>query len=283
MKKIVPYFSETSAFLKADSRTNRWAIPYNYECLNSRVDVLLGGNEDAIKGKRVLDIGSHIGTFSYAALKMGADFVHGVDTDEALIFKSNDLFETQGILSLNYKFEARDLFDYLENLEPNSFDTILCFGILYYTADPYYVLHLLRRAAKECVLLDTFTAYYAALQGKDAEEIYPHVKDKTMELPMMLVSLTQPGKNDYRLPRSFIYKDKSLSLTSYPTQTLLEIWLHTLNTRFIPLDWSPYIEKPVKWRKLRTQKQKENSHWSDVYSSGVRVSYRLDIPPEKEK
>ncbi len=136
MKKIVPYFPETSAFLKADSRSNRWAIPYNYECLNSRVDILLGGNEDAIKGKRVLDIGSHIGTFSYAALKMGADFVHGVDTDEALIFKSNNLFETQGILSLNYKFEARDLFDYLEKLEPNSCDTILCFGILYYTADP---------------------------------------------------------------------------------------------------------------------------------------------------
>lgn len=283
MKNIVPYFPENSAFLKADRRAHRWAIPYNYECLNSRVDVLLGGNEDAIKGKRVLDIASHIGTFSYAALQMGADFVHGVDTEEAFTLKSIDLFENQGILPIHYKFETRDLFEYLENLEPNSFDTILCFGILYYTADPYYALSLLRRAARECVLLDTFTAYYAALQGKDAEEIYPHVKNKTMELPMMLVSLTQPGKGDYRLPRSFTYKNKSLSLTSYPTQTLLEIWLHALNTRFTLLDWSPYIQKPCSWRKLRTQKQKENSHWADVYASGVRVSYRLDILPETKE
>lgn len=100
---------------------------------------------------------------------------------------------------------------------------------------------------------------------------------------MMLVSLTQPGKGDYRLPRSFTYNDKSLSLTSYPTQTLLEIWLQALDTKFTLLDWSPYIQKPCSWRKLRTPKQKENSHWADVYASGVRVAYRLDLPSEKKK
>ena len=34
--------------------------------------------------------------------------------------------------------------------------------------EPYRLLQLVQRAAKECILLDTFTAAYAALQGKDA-------------------------------------------------------------------------------------------------------------------
>ena len=93
-----PFFPKDSIFLKADTRGSRWAIPYNYECLNARVENLMAKNRDALQGKRVLDMASHIGTFAYSALMMGADFVQGVDTEKRTIKKCLELFEAERFL-----------------------------------------------------------------------------------------------------------------------------------------------------------------------------------------
>ena len=270
-------FPRESIFLKADSRGSRWAIPYNFECLNARVENLLTNHLGSIKGKRVLDMASHIGTFSFAALQMGAEFIQGVDTEKRTVEKCKELFEIQKVEKQRYKFEIRDAFDLLENSPENSWDTILCFGMLYYTTEPLRLLKLMQKAARDCILLDTFTASYAAIQGKDALGIYPLMQDDTLNLPMMITSMTQAGKKDYQLPQSFKHKGKQLSLTTFPTQTLLEIWFKSLNMDFKILDWSTYATRECSWRDLETPDQKKSSHWADVYASGVRVSYKLNI------
>ncbi len=272
-----PYFPEDSIFLKTDSRGSRWAIPYDFECLNARVENLLLKHRDALQGKRVLDMASHIGTFSYATLMMGADYVQGVDTEERTVEKCRELFKAQEVDPSRYRFEVRDVFDLLENSPENNWDTILCCGLLYYTTEPLRLLKLMKNAARECVLLDTFTAGYAAVQGKDAAGIYPFIQDDTLELPMMITSRTQAGKKDYRLPQSFDHKGKELSLTTFPTRALLEIWFQSLNMKFQCLDWSAYTLRDCSWRDLVTPEQKKASHWADVYASGVRLSYRLDV------
>ena len=167
-------------------------------------------------------------------------------------------------------------FEVLEKTPEGQFDTILCFGMLYYTTEPYRLLKLMRDKAGECILLDTFTAGYAAIQGKDALKIYPRVNDETLELPMALTSMTQAEKKDYRLPESFKHKGKDLSLTTFPTKALLEIWFESLGMKFKILDWSAYAKRKCEWRDLWTPEQKKSSHWADVYASGVRVSYRLE-------
>ena len=277
MKLEKPIFQEDSIFLKADSRGSRWAIPYSLECLNDRVENLLVNNQDAIKGKRVLDMASHIGTFSYAALQMGAEFIQGVDTEKRTVEKCIELFENESVNREKYKFEVRDAFDLLENSPENSWDTILCFGMLYYTTEPLRLLKLMRKAARNCILLDTFTAAYAAIQGKDAMGIYPLMTDDTLKLPALITSRTQADKKDYQLPQSFDYNGKQLSLTTFPTQSLLEIWFESLHTNFQYLDWSSYATRECSWKDLNTPDQKNSSHWADVYTSGVRVSYRLNF------
>jgi hypothetical protein len=272
-----PIFQEDSIFRKADTRGSRWAIPYNLECLNARVENLLGNHLDSIKGKRVLDMASHIGTFSYAALQMGAEFIQGVDTEKRTVEKCMELFNTQKLDGEKYKFEVRDAFDLLENAPENSWDTIFCFGMLYYTTEPLRLLKLMRKAARDCILLDTFTAAYAAIQGKDALGIYPLMNDDTLKLPMMITSRTQADKKDYQLPQSFEQNGKQLSLTTFPTQSLLEIWFESLNMSYQLLDWSSYATRECSWEDLNTPDQKKSSHWADVYSSRVRVSYRLNI------
>ena len=275
MKKVPIVIAEDSPFLTTETRQTRWAIPYSFACLNARIDNLLTRNLDCFKGKRILDIGSHIGTFAYSALEMGAEFVQGIDTEEKTIERGQKLFQQLKVPESRYNLKVDDAFRYLENLEEGSFDTVLCLGTLYYMVEPYRLLKLMQKVAKEAVLLDTFTAAYAAVQGKDASQVYRSVTAENLELPMLLTALTQPEKKDYRLPHSFPHRDKDLSLITLPTSALLEIWFQSLRMRFTKIDWQEYQTRPCTYHDLVTPEQKKSSHWADVYASGVRVSYLL--------
>ena len=270
-----PLFNEDSPFLREDSRGKRWAIPYNYECLNGRVDVLLKRHTDLIRERRVLDLASHMGTLSYAALQLGAAHVHGIDTEADMIEKGKNLFEKMGVAEKTFHFETADVFEFLEKCRPGQFDTVFCFGLLYYVMEPFRLLQLMARVARRGILLDTFTARYAALQGKDAHQYHPHITDELLDTPILLTSLTQSEKKDYRLPNSFTYKGKDLSLTTFPSRALLEIWFQALGLGFELLNWQDYVQNPCYWRDLWTPEQKQASHWADVYASEVRVAYRL--------
>ena len=275
MQKVPIVIAEDSPFLTTETRQARWAIPYNFACLNTRIDNLLTRNVDCIKGKRILDIGSHIGTFAYSALEMGAEFVQGIDTEEKTIERGQKLFQQLKVPESRYSLKVDDAFRYLENLEEGNFDTVLCLGTLYYMVEPYRLLKLMQKVVKETVLLDTFTAAYAAVQGKDASQVYRSVTEENLKLPMLLSALTQPEKKDYRLPHSFPHRDKDLSLITLPTSALLEIWFQSLGMQFTKIDWQEYQTRPCTYHDLVTPEQKKSSHWADVYSSGVRVSYLL--------
>ncbi len=275
MKKVPIVIAEDSPFLTTETRQTRWAIPYNFECLNARIDHLLTQNRDCIKGKKILDIGSHMGTFAYATLELGAEFVQGIDTEEKTIERGQELFQQLEVPGPSYDLRVNDAFAYLENLEEGSFDTVLCLGTLYYTVEPYRLLKLMRKVAKETVLLDTFTAAYAAIQGKDAPEVYKSINEESLKLPLMLTALTQPEKKDYRLPHSFPYRNKDLSLITLPTPALLEIWFQSLGMSCTRIDWQEYQTRTCTYHDLLTPDQKKASHWADVYTSGVRASYLL--------
>ena len=273
MKK--PLIPEDSSFLVHDTRKSRWAIPYHSECLNARLKVLLTQNQKFIKGKKILDVGSHMGTFAYAALQSGAAFIHGIDSEEKMTVLGKKLFQEMDVAKESYSMEVCDALQYLESVEEKSFDTVLCLGMLYYTTEPYRLLKLMLRAAKETVILDTFTASYAAIQGKDASQVYKNITEETLKLPILLTALTQPEKKDYILPHSFDYKSKNLGIITLPSEELLEIWFRSLGAEFKRLDWSAYKTRPCTYHDLLTPEQKKSSHWADVYSSGVRVSYLL--------
>ena len=275
MQKVPIVIAKDSPFLTTETRQTRWAIPYSFACLNARIDSLLTRNLDCFKGKRILDIGSHMGTFAYSALEMGAEFVQGIDTEVKTVERGQKLFQQLKVPESRYSLKVDDAFRYLENLEEGSFDTVLCLGTLYYMVEPYRLLKLMQKVAKETVLLDTFTAAYAAVQGKDASQVYRSVTEENLKLPMLLSALTQPEKKDYRLPHSFPHRDKDLSLITLPTSALLEIWFQSLGMQFTKIDWQEYQTRPCTYHDLVTPEQKKSSHWADVYSSGVRVSYLL--------
>ena len=274
LKPVIP---RDSLFLSRDTRRERWAVPYHFESLNARIENLLINQRDALQGKVVLDLGSHMGTFSYAALKLGADFVYCIDTEERLLRQGEELFEYYQVPKARYRFEREEVVPFLESQSGNRFDTLFCFGLLYYIPEPFQLLQLMAKVARETILLDTFTAAYAAVQGKDSETIQRVLDDSVLNLPMMLVVATQAQKTGYRLPKSFTLDGNALSLTSYPTRHLLETWFEGLNLRYKKLSWGQYAHPSKQWRDFLSATQKKESHWADIYSSDLRVSYRLDI------
>jgi SAM-dependent methyltransferase len=274
---IKSYIPADSPFLTRDPRKDRWAIPYHFDCLNARIEVLLADNADAVRGRRILDLGSHIGTFAYAALTLGAREVMGVDAETRAVDTCRGLFREHQVPAASAHFLAADVFDFLEGIAENSFDTVFCFGLLYYTAEPYRLLKLMARAARCTVILDTFTAAFAALAGKDASAVQEKLGDEALTLPLQIVSLTQPEKVDYRLPKTFTRRGRELSLMTLPTGSLLDIWFESLALRARRLDWSAHITRAVSHHDLMTPEHKKASHWADVYASGVRAAYRLDV------
>ena len=60
--------------------------------LNERYEALFASNRDIFDGARVLDLASHDGRYSFAALKTGAEHVTGVEVRESLVGKAEETF-----------------------------------------------------------------------------------------------------------------------------------------------------------------------------------------------
>lgn len=276
MKLKTEYISENSIFITKDPRKNRWAIPFHHEAVNVRAQILLGENIEYIKRKRILDLGCYFGTYSYIALQFGAESVLGVDSSVELIKQANEMFKASGLSHETYDFVTQDVIQYLDNSSENSFDTIFCFGLLYYIPDNYHFLRLLKKVARKAIIIDTFTAYYSLIQGKDAVEANSIIRDDIFKLPVMMHSLTQADKKYYSLPDSFEGQNKKLSFLTCPTIPLLELYFSSLGFQFKKMDWSQHLKNPQKkWQDLISSQGKIDSHWTDLYSANIRVSYLL--------
>src|SRR5438067_448859 len=65
--------------------------------LNARHVALIATNKAHIEGKRVLDLASHDGRWSFAALQAGASYVHGIEAREHLVENSEINFSLYGV------------------------------------------------------------------------------------------------------------------------------------------------------------------------------------------
>ncbi|MEK6557848.1 MAG: class I SAM-dependent methyltransferase, partial [Candidatus Margulisiibacteriota bacterium] len=245
------YFSEDSPFIVHDTRKHRWAVPYHVEAVNIRGTILLANNRTFISGKTILDLGCHFGTWSMLALKLAARHVTGLDSDPKLISHANALFSDEGTIPESYTFMVGNVMDILKTLPDKCFDTILCLGLLYYLPDPYSILREMKRIAREAIILDTFTASYCAIQGKDSPDILSRIKPETFELPLLFHSLTQSDKQSYHVPHIVRKTDTNLTILTCPTQSLLELYAESLSLSMQKLDWTPFLKNPtMPWQEL---------------------------------
>ena len=103
----------------------------------------------------MLDLASHDGRWSLAALDAGAESVVGVEARDYLVARARQNFVAYGVEPKRYSFIQDVVPEALSTYVRGSFDIILCLGFLYHTAKHFEVFAQFDRLAPKHVILDT--------------------------------------------------------------------------------------------------------------------------------
>ncbi len=139
-----PRFLDTSSTAQQRSR------------LNWRHRAIIEDNADLLNDQRIIDIASHDGRWSYAALKAGANHVTGIEVRPELVHHAEQTLAHYRADADSYDFIAGDVFDVLRDAEHEmKADVVLCLGFLYHTIRYPDLLLGIRDTGARFLVLDT--------------------------------------------------------------------------------------------------------------------------------
>jgi hypothetical protein len=149
--------------------------------MNERYEALFASNRDILDGARVLDLASHDGRFSMAALKTGAAHVTGVEVRQSLVDKAEETFAFYDQDPETYRFVCGDVFEVLEQ-EKFDVDVVLCLGYLYHTWRYTELMYRLHNLSPRHLILDTMVTpdtqpTLKVVREPDAEDIRSAAQD----------------------------------------------------------------------------------------------------------
>lgn len=121
--------------------------------LNARHAAIIQRNVAAFKGMKVLDIASHDGRWTFAALQAGAAHVIGIEPRQELIANARDTFSHYGVAGSRYDFRQGDVFNELDG--SIEVDVVLCLGFYYHTIRHAELLDRIERTGARLVVIDT--------------------------------------------------------------------------------------------------------------------------------
>jgi SAM-dependent methyltransferase len=123
--------------------------------LNLRYAAIVETNLETIRDRRILDIASHDGRWSFAALMAGASHVTGIEANRGLVTSAVETMEEYEISPDRYRFIAGDAHEAINELTPEDFDTIFCFGFLYHTVHHMRLFSSIARLRPQDLIIDT--------------------------------------------------------------------------------------------------------------------------------
>jgi len=123
--------------------------------LNARYDAMIKSNKDIIENSSILDLGSHDGRWSFAAIKNNASKVLGIERNEAWVKTSIETMKEYNIPPEKYSFIIGDMTKEIKNLKPGSFDVVFCLGIFYHISDHPTLLMDIKKLKPKYLILDT--------------------------------------------------------------------------------------------------------------------------------
>jgi hypothetical protein len=191
------------------------------ERLNHRYSVLIDNNRDLIAGRRILDLASHDGRWSLAALGVGATHVTGIETRAHLVENARANCLAYGVDPCRFRFVQGDVFDVLRDRVAEHIDTVFCLGFFYHVARHVELIALIDRLNPKAVILDTAIS---PAEGCSMDWIQEAVTDEPNAGPD---PLTRNGQG----------------LVGVPTRAAVHLlWSH-FGYNVSELDWTPYLKE----------------------------------------
>ncbi len=121
--------------------------------LNLRYLAIIDANREILKGRRVLDIASHDGRWSFAALHAGAAHVTAIEGRQHLVDNARRTFAAKGIDSDRYTILCGDVHEEL-NRSSIKVDTVMCLGFLYHTSRYAELMTGIRATGADDLIVD---------------------------------------------------------------------------------------------------------------------------------
>lgn len=122
--------------------------------LNLRYEAIFAENRDIFEGASVLDIASHDGRWSLAALSCGAAHVVGVEGRQELVDHAVANLSGYGFGAERFTFIRGDVLEVLKTSAPKV-DVVLCLGFLYHTLRYNELLYGIAKTGARHVVIDT--------------------------------------------------------------------------------------------------------------------------------
>ena len=123
--------------------------------LNERYNALIKNNKKIISGKRILDLASDNGRWSFAAIKNGASKVIGIEFLLKSVKTANNLMTIYNVSKEKFQFIEGKIHKIIKQIEPNSIDTVFCFGYLYHTMYHMNLFSKIKNLNPKHIIIDT--------------------------------------------------------------------------------------------------------------------------------
>lgn len=208
------FFDDHPAFLETSETANE------LDRLNLRHEAIIADNADVLSGARVLDIASHDGRWSFAALKVGAAHVTGIEAREHLVTNARKTFASEGVAADSYDFMHGEAFDVFSRGGLQA-DVVLCLGFVYHTLRYPELFSGIRASGARHVIIDT--------------EVVPN-RDQSL----IRVDAENTRDDARAAPDAFSYGGRSLiGRPSVPAlEAMLDLYDYRIEKTF---DWSALI------------------------------------------
>jgi hypothetical protein len=181
--------------------------------LNLRYEAIFGENRDIFAGASVLDLASHDGRWSLAALATGAWSVIGIEARPELVKAATENLGEYGYGPDRVCFITGDVHEVLSTRDFGA-DVVLCLGFLYHTLRYNELLRGIRRANARYLIIDTFSPYMKGPvpnvnvitehddgQGSAAADTYTHGQLVLVGRPNLAAIQAMLGAYGYRVER----------------------------------------------------------------------------------
>tara|TARA_B110000495_G_C22932130_1_gene544949 strand:- start:108 stop:920 length:813 start_codon:yes stop_codon:yes gene_type:complete len=221
-KKNLNFFDEYPAFYETGT-TGAGA-----KVLNIRFHPIIGNNLDMLKDATVLDIASHDGRWSFAALKNGAKKVYGIEGKKELVQSSIENMKKYGIAEDKYNFVAGDIFEEIKKIPINEIDVVFCLGIFYHISSHMELLKEIKKLNPKYLILDT-------------------------EITNSKSSIIRIRKEPYYTPDKMLPYEKFVA--GRISRSALNIMLKALNFEFTYYDWGNDIKD---WKGIEIYSSKKS-------------------------
>jgi hypothetical protein len=218
--------------------------------LNLRHQAIIEWNRDLLDGARVLDIASHDGRWSFAALDVGAAHVIGVEARSHLVENARQTFKEYGAKDGSYEFRCGDLFEELRR-DPPQVDVVLLLGIMYHVLDHVELVKLVATTGAKHVIVDTQVVRRNRVHPKLPNIISLQVDDVTSDGAQAVANV--PGAPAWQG-----------AIVAHPSRGAVEFVFDAFGFDTEEFDWPGLIA---------AQEQEPKHVWH--YGHGSRATFRM--------